>query len=202
MTRDYKPRIQERKASGLSAALQRQHLDRNKSLGLLRWMLITALIIVFVVFLVYLIAGSKQVPQTSQAVPGKAGAETTAALKEEIKSEPKPPQFDFYTILPEKEVVVPEYEIKTRTREEQVGKAKNTQYIMQAGSFKSFIEADQLRARLALMGIESKVQKAKVGSVNWYRVKMGPFTQTASVNSIRSRLRKNGIDVIITEMGG
>jgi len=95
-------------------------------------MLITALIIVFVVFLVYLSTGTKQIPQTSQAMPGKTGAETTAAPKEEIKPEPKPPQFDFYTILPEKRSGSPEYEIKTRTREEQVGKAKNTHYIMQA----------------------------------------------------------------------
>lgn len=122
--------------------------------------------------------------------------------KPETTPGPKSPQFDFYTILPDKEVVVPEYEIKTRSREERVGKAKETHYIMQAGSFKTFKEAERLRAKLALMGIESKVQKAKVGRVNWYRVKMGPFTRTASVNSIRSRLRQNGIDVIITETGG
>ena len=67
------------------------------------------------------------------------------------------------------------------------------------GSFKSFKEADQLRTKLAAMGMESTVQKAKIGSVNWYRVKMGPYTQTPSVNSIRDRLRQNGIDVIITE---
>jgi len=95
--------------------------------------------------------------------------------------------------------VVPEYEIKTRTREERVGKAKEAHYVMQAGSFKTFKEADRLRAKLALMGIESKVEKAKVGSVNWYRVKMGPYAQTDSVNAIRARLRQNGIDVIITE---
>ena len=82
-----------------------------------------------------------------------------------------------------------------------MGKAKETHYIMQAGSFKTFNEAEQLRKKLAAMGIESKVQKAKVGSVNWYRVKMGPYTQTDSVNTIRARLRKNGIDVIITETG-
>jgi len=203
MTRDYKPRIQERRSQGRAAAESRRRFGRDKSMGLWQWMLITALIIVSVVFVVYLSTGSKQIPQTSQTIDGKAGAEKTAALKEEKKPEIKPgPQFDFYTILPEKEVVVPEYEIKTRSREEQVGKAKNAHYIMQAGSFKTFKEADQLRARLASMGIESKVQKAKVGSMNWYRVKMGPFTQTASVNSIRSRLRQNGIDVIITETGG
>ncbi len=206
MTRDYKPRIhQERRVLGRAAEARRQLFDRNKRTGLWKGMLITALIIASVVFLVYLSTGSKQIPQTSQTIEGKAGVEKTATLKEEkkpeIKLEPKPPQFDFYTILPEKEVVVPEYELKTRAREEQVGKAKNAHYIMQAGSFKTFNQAEQLRARLALMGIESRVQKAKVGSANWYRVKMGPFTRTASVNSIRSRLRQNGIDVIITETG-
>jgi len=205
MTRDYKSRVPERRAQGRAAAERRQRFDRNAGIGLWRWMLITALIIAFVVFLVYLSTGSKQIPQTSQTIPGKAGAEKTAISKEELKPEVKPgpkiPQFDFYTILPEKEVVVPEYEIKTRTREERVGKAKETHYIMQAGSFKTFKEADQLRTKLASMGIESKVQKAKVGSVNWYRVKMGPYTQTASINTIRARLRQNGIDVIITETG-
>lgn len=190
---------------GRAAEARRQLFDRNKRTGLWKGMLITALIIASVVFLVYLSTGSKQILQTSQTIEGKAGAEKTATLKEEkkpeIKLEPKPPQFDFYTILPEKEVVVPEYELKTRAREEQVGKAKNAHYVMQAGSFKTFNQAEQLRARLALMGIESRVQKAKVGSANWYRVKMGPFTRTASVNSIRSRLRQNGIDVIITETG-
>jgi cell division protein FtsN len=208
MTRDYKPRENERRAQGRAAAERRQQFDRNRNAGVSRWrwMLITAIIISFVVFLVYLwSAGSKQTnpQQISQTTLNKSGAENAAISKEEKKPEDKPgpkmPQFDFYTILPEKEVVVPEYEIKTRTREERVGKAKETHYIMQAGSFKTFKEADQLRAKLASMGIESKVQKAKVGSVNWYRVKMGPYTQTASINSIRTRLRQKGIDVVITE---
>jgi cell division protein FtsN len=204
MSRDYKPRAQ-----GRYARQRRQKFDRQPSIGLWKWMLITAIIISFVVFLVYLhTSGSEQInpqqiSQTIPNMPNKTGAESQATSNEEKKPEVKPgpkvPQFDFYTILPEKEVVVPEYEIKTRTREERVGKAKETHYIMQAGSFKTFKEADQLRIKLASMGIESKVQKAKVGSVNWYRVKMGPYTQTASVSTIRARLRQNGIDVIITE---
>jgi cell division protein FtsN len=208
MTRDYKPRDRERRAQGRAAEKRRQQFDRKHGIGLWRWMLITAIIISFVVFLVYLWStGPKQTnpQQISQVAPNKASAENAVAAKEgqkpEVKPGPKPPQFDFYTILPEKEVVVPEYEIKTRTREERVGKAKETHYIMQAGSFKSFKEADQLRAKLAAMGIESKVQKAKVGSVNWYRVKMGPYDQTGSVNTIRARLRQHGIDAIVTETG-
>jgi cell division protein FtsN len=203
MSRDYKPRGQ-----GKYAGQRRKKFDRQPGIGLWKWMLITAIIIAFVVFLVYLRStGSKQInpQQISQTMPNKPGAVNPVTSKEEQKPEAKPdpkiPQFDFYTILPDKEVVVPEYEIKTRTREERVGKAKGTHYIMQAGSFKTFKEADQLKAKLTSMGIASKVQKAKVGIVNWYRVKMGPYVQTDSVNTIRARLRQHGIDVIITETG-
>jgi cell division protein FtsN len=203
MSRDYKPREQ-----GRYAGLRRKKSGRQPGISMWRWMLITAIIISFVVFLVYLWStGAKQTNSQliSQTISDKAGVESPVTSKEEQKPEVKPgpkiPQFDFYTILPEKEVVVPEYEIKTRAREERVGKAKETHYIMQAGSFKTFKEADLLRAKLAAMGIESKVQKAKVGNVNWYRVKMGPYAQTGSVNTIRARLRQHGIDALITETG-
>ena len=199
MSRDYKPR-----PKGKYAGQRRQKFDSRPGIGLWKWMLITAIIISFVVFLVYLRSTSPQQttpPPGSQAIPAENSTAAKEQKKPEVKPGPKIPQFDFYTILPEKEVVVPEYEIKTRTREERVGKAKEAHYILQAGSFKTFKEADALRAKLAAMGMESTVQKAKVGSVNWYRVKMGPYTQMPSINTIRARLRQNGIDVIITETG-
>ncbi len=171
-------------------------------------MLITALIISFVVFLVYLRSTVFNQQDSEQAspqptVPTKPQTVKAEAPKPEKKPEPGPilPQFDFYTILPEKEVVVPDYEISTRTREERVGQAKATSYILQAGSFKDFKDADNLRAKLALMGIESKVEKAQVGSGAWNRVKMGPYTQMTSVSTIRARLRENGIDAIVIEIG-
>jgi cell division protein FtsN len=207
MAKDYKYRAQgkgARHGSNTSNPLQ--------SAGFWKWMLITALTISFVVFLVYWQGkGSKQTrtPQNSQKLstitPKQPEFADNAAAKQKVKPEPEPehkqPRFDFYTILPEKEVVVPDYEINTRTREERVGKAKGTHYIMQAGSFKTFKEADQLRAKLGLLGIESKVHKAKVGSAIWYRVKIGPYTHMTSVSAIKSRLRQNGIDVMVTETG-
>lgn len=204
MAKDYKHRAQ-----GKKTPQRRQNNGHQPSVSLWKWMLITALIILFVVFLVYLKSGTTKIPAppVSQTLPITKPAKTNSKSEEvakekkktESKAEPKQPRFDFYTILPEKEVVVPEHEIKTRAREERVGKAKETKYIMQAGSFKTFKEADQLRAKLALMGIESKVEKAKVGNVTWNRVKMGPYIHMNSVNVIRSRLRKNGIDVMVTE---
>ena len=176
-------------------------------------MLITALIIGFVVFLFYLrTEGSKQEkvielpPFTQQKNPSPQNkppeikVKQTKEKKAEAKPEPEIPHFDFYTILPEKETVVPDHEIDTRTREEQVGTAKATKYMLQAGSFREFKQADRMRAKLALMGIESRIEKAKVGSVTWYRIKLGPFTRMSSAGIIRSRLRKNGIDAVVTEV--
>ncbi len=196
MSRDYKPRDQDKKNG-----LRRQKYGKQQpKIALWKWMLIVAIAISFVVFLVYLKTVSIKpinIKQSSQTIENKVTADHEK--NSEVKLEPKGPQFDFYTILPDKEVVVPEYEIKTRVREERVGKAKEAHYMMQAGSFKTAKEADNLRIKLASMGIESKVQKGKVGTVNWYRVKLGPFAQADSISAIRSRLRQNNVDVVITE---
>lgn len=197
MAKDYKHRAHRKNA----------HRYDSGNLSMWRWMLITALIISFVVFLVYLNSDddSEQIAPVQQQAPAAQPEQAKAeAPKQEKKPEPPGPvlpQFDFYTILPEKEVVIPDYEINTRAREERVGQAKAANYILQAGSFKDFKDADNLRAKLALMGIESKVEKAKVGSTVWNRVKMGPYTQMTSVTTIRNRLRENGIDAVVMEVG-
>ncbi len=195
MARDYKHRAQSKKTA-------RRH---DRGVPWWKWLLVITLISVFVFFLNFLRSSS---PESVQS-PAYKKTVTKAKPKKISPQKPKhqrstadEPRYEFYTILPEAEVVVPDYEIRTRTREERVGRAKPTQYQIQAGSFRDFSEADKLRARLALMGIESRVEKAKVGSVIWNRVKMGPFNRPSSVSTIKERLRKNGIDVIVTEKEG
>lgn len=208
MAKDYKHR-----ANSLNPNNRRRNSQESSGVGLFKWMLITALIIGFAVFLVYLKSPGFQKTAPSLIAQGQETAtpiksdkiETTnKASTGEVKKDqkPQPPQFDFYTILPKKEMIVPDHEIKTRTREERVGKNKIASYVIQAGSSQNPKDADQLRAKLALMGIESKIQKAKVESVIWYRVKIGPYSQMGSVNSIMSRLQKNGMKPVITEVDG
>lgn len=193
MARDYKHRGQRSSRS-----------KQARKVAWWKWLAAAVLIVLFVVFLISLKeSGPKPASVTKKLAP--AAAETPKPPKRpkpEVKAKPEEPRFDFYTILPEKEVVVPDYEIKTRVREERVGKAKPAQYILQAGSFRDYKEADSLRAKLALMGIESRVEKAKVGNVIWNRVKMGPYSRLSSVATIKSRLKQNGIDVMVTESGG
>jgi cell division protein FtsN len=204
MSRDYKHRAQSRDAHN-----RRRNSREGDGVGVFKWMLITALIISFVVFLVYLKSPGFQQSAASQETQSqtkklaKPDTDNKVIAKQKPKEQkPQPPQFDFYTILPKKEVVVPDHEIKTRTREEQFGKNKKASYVIQAGSSRDPKDADQLRAKLALMGIESKIQKAKVESVIWYRVKIGPYSQMGSVNTIMSRLQKNGMKPVITEVDG
>jgi cell division protein FtsN len=201
MAKDYKHRAYIKQSSNRSR-------KEPGSVGLFKSMLITAVLIAFAVFLVYLKSPgfNKQatIVVAEQAKPEHgATQEKNIKAKEDAKEKkPHAPHFDFYTILPKKELVVPDYEAKTRVREEQVGKHKKTNYILQAGSYTNMQDADELKAKLALMGIESKIQKAKVESTTWFRVKIGPYSQIGSVNEIMSRLKKNGMKPVITEVDG
>ena len=190
MAKDYKHRVRGKNT------LNQQDFDPVQNLSVWKWMLITAVAILVVVLLVYASGiGKDTASKNTEQQAGTKPEKPTELEEPEVKAT----QFDFYTILPEKEVIVPDYEIKTRTREERIGQAKTTQYIMQAGSFKGIKEAEQMLNRLSTMGIQASIQKAKVGNAVWYRVKLGPFAQIASVNTINARLKQNGIDVIVTE---
>ncbi|MCK4840682.1 MAG: SPOR domain-containing protein [Methylococcales bacterium] len=181
MARDYKNRTSKNRAR-----------KQAQKVAWWKWLLIVFLIALFVMFLVFL--------RNSAPEPQKTQVQVIKKIKKIVKQKANEPRFDFYTILPETEIVVPDYEISTRNREEKFGKAKATKYLIQAGSFRDFSEADKLRARLALMGIESRVEKANVGNVVWNRVKIGPYSRSSSVSAIKKRLRDNHIDVIVTEI--
>jgi len=184
MARDYKYR-----------ANQSKRKPQQTKVAWWKWVLVLLLISVFIFFLVFLDNSAPE--ENNKTLPVSKKSKPTKPKRQNKK--PEQPRFDFYTILPETEIIVPDYEINTRSREEQLGKSKSTKYLMQAGSFRDFSEADKLRARLALMGIESRVEKARVGNATWNRVKMGPYSQSSSVSTIKKRLKSNGIDVIVTE---
>jgi cell division protein FtsN len=113
---------------------------------------------------------------------------------------PVEPHYDFYNLLPAVDVVIPDHELKTRVREEKIGAGdKNAKYIMQAGSFRDSPDAEKLKAKLTAMGIESRIEKAQIGEVMWYRVKVGPYSGMTSVMTVKSQLRDSGVDAVVLE---
>jgi cell division septation protein DedD len=68
-------------------------------------------------------------------------------------------------------------------------------FLLQAGAFKSPDDADAMRARLALLGYDSKVFPREQDGTTLYRVRLGPYGNLDDVNRIRKTMAENGIDV-------
>lgn len=114
-----------------------------------------------------------------------------------VPSKPAEPRFSFYKILPEKEVIVAENEIKTMKREESQGKKPATAYLLQAGSFTSQQDAEKLKARLAEIKVKARLEMIKLDNTAWYRVKIGPYATMADADKVRQYLRNNRIDSVV-----
>jgi cell division protein FtsN len=69
-------------------------------------------------------------------------------------------------------------------------------YLLQAGSFKLKKQAESHKAKLALLGVISHIEKVKINGDLWYRVRVGPFKSYKEIRVNLKRLRKNNINVI------
>lgn len=170
------------------------------------WMLSGLAIGLFVALLVYL-ADQPEMKATRPSVSVNSGKQQDVRdvkkpqAKEEIPPPPKP-RFDFYTLLPELEVVIPDgdYTVKEESPStpqkpvEQPGS-----YILQAGSFKRYEEADRMKASLALLGVQASIQSVEVNRDTWHRVRIGPYQNLAQLNEIRGRLRENDIETLLVK---
>lgn len=189
MARDYKNTHQKKKA-------------KNPIPGWV-WLLTGLVIGLLVAFLVYL---DTNTPESSSAVskqtkssPSKESKKKT--LNKTISNTLEELKYEFYTLLPESEVVIPEREIAERFEE-----MKNTtshkspeDYLLQAGSFKTEPQAESLKAKLAFLGIKSDIQTVSIGNDTWYRIRIGPFKNLVEINETRSRLRENSINAILVK---
>lgn len=127
----------------------------------------------------------------SKAQPPKTAASKPA----------KTPRFDFYTILPSQEVVVPDPEPPAK-KEPKAGdkKAKSVPegvYYLQAGSFRNLDDANGMRAQVILLGTEASIQSVTIDRDTWHRVRVGPYKNLAQLREVRKRLRDNRIETLL-----
>lgn len=72
--------------------------------------------------------------------------------------------------------------------------ATKEKFILQAGSFRTIGDAENLKAKLALLGILASIQPIDLsGKGTWYRVRVGPFAQKEDADQANASLRENGI---------
>jgi hypothetical protein len=120
----------------------------------------------------------------------------------ETKTEEKEKsRFTFYDDLPNFEVVIPERESDVSADMEPQAIVDPGVYVLQAGSFSEFTDADRRRATLAMQGIESRIQRVMIDDRTYHRVRIGPIDNLDELNVLRSRLRAANIDVLRIRLG-
>jgi len=99
-------------------------------------------------------------------------------------------EFDFYKILPGWEEAITDREFRRQTTS-----TPKEVYFLQVAAFPKAADADNLKARLALSGIESKIQTAQLpdGKV-WHRVRIGPFSDQDELSDSREALKRINLE--------
>jgi len=174
------------------------------------WFFGGAIVGAFVVGLLWLKLG---VNLGSGPVPGVTPPKPSAGS---AKHDTPKPTFEFYTILPEMEVVIPDEELmapepsdsgratpnaNARVEPPEPALAEGTSYILQMGSFRRFEDADRMKAKLALIGIEAEIQKVSINNRDTYhRVRSGPYRSQSQLNAVRQLARENNITPLVIKL--
>jgi len=133
-------------------------------------------------------------------VPAAKNAQAlTASGVEEGK-----PRFEFYKVLTDKQDAA----VPIQKNSDNMGTAENKSasvpsagnttaketYFLQAGSFSNADDADKLKAKLAMLGIEARVQIATIPDKGvWHRVHVGPYKGREEMNNAWAVLKQNGV---------
>ncbi len=132
--------------------------------------------------------------EAPKAAPSIAKTDEKAAKAPETK-----PRFDFYKILPGTEEPATDQQLK----DAQKGSAAVAReaFFLQAGAFQSAPDADNLKARLALLGIEASIQTTSLPDKGvWHRVRIGPYTSVEELNRARDSLMQNGVETTLIKV--
>ncbi len=151
----------------------------------------------------------KELPQPNPQATAPKESEAPVA-----EAKPKK-NYDFYQVLPEAEVVIPDAELSAKAKAEQQARAAGTQpaapalppgaapnptaggrYILQTGSYPESKAADEAKARLALVGFSARIQPVTINGKTWHRVRVGPYASASELEAAKRALADNGVSAI------
>lgn len=184
-----------------------KHISKKKSSkpGVLQGLLpfLTGLSIgLFVAFIVYLNEHfntiESEAPEITIADTGKK--DEVVATEDKVPEQAVEPQFDFYTILPNMEVSVSEWVASDEKGPEPVPEEEGV-YVLQVGSFEDYNAADEVKAKLAFMGITADIQRVVInGRDVRHRVRIGPYKDLNELKLARDQLIENKFDFMLLKL--
>ncbi len=169
-------------------------------------------------------------PQANPQATAQHGSEPGMLEPAAGDSAPKKPQYDFYSVLSEKEVRIPDAEISAQAKAEQqqttppppapdgssvvpvqkvtaapiesvTPSTGGSGYLLQVGAFPTAAAADTQKAKLALQGFVANVQTVDVDGQTYHRVRLGPFRSATELETTKQKLAAAGIPAIALKEG-
>ena len=128
--------------------------------------------------------------------PKGSPAQSARVEEKAPKSGDTKPRFDFYKILPSEDSdKQPKDAPKASTA---TGKEA---FFLQAGAFQNAPDADNLKARLALLGVEATIETTTTPEKGLlHRVRIGPYTSVEELNRARDTLKQNGVQTTLVKV--
>ncbi len=201
MTYDFKPKKpagNARKQAASKASTRKAQPVGRASKPVPGWLIILAIILVgsFGYGLYYIkTAPTPSAENTTLEQVVKKATKTSSQQDTPTKStDSKETRFEFYTLLPEQESVLP----PVSERQAIVEDAPNVHFMLQAGAFKQKTDAERRRAELILNGYEASLEPTQYkNGQTWYRLLIGPFTSQSKLAKARSDLLQNNIETLV-----
>jgi cell division protein FtsN len=138
---------------------------------------------------------TQRAPTPNPSAQAPREAEAPVAQNAEPPRETKP-RYDFYTVLAEREVQIPDNELAAQAQRESTTPAPASEaqrYLLQAGAFADARDAEAVKARLALIGLKARVEAGEVKGSTIHRVRLGPYASARELEAAKRQLAENGI---------
>lgn len=165
------------------------------------------------------------VPKPPSSQPAAQDKPSSKASQPAASNEPRMPTFEFYTLLPESEVIAPKVEdvpstpattavadvvednaptraaTKTASAPSPAPSESKSSYMLQAASFKEVADAKRLAGRLQDFGLLAKITEVKAqGNQTWHRVQVGPYQDTRELNRAQDLMMTQGIEPLMIKL--
>lgn len=146
--------------------------------------------------------GANLVANGAQLSNEKDGNAGNAPTPDSAQSGDSGTEFEFYDMLPKQEVEVARDSAKPASNSSAAGAIDTPgSYVLQVGSYRNYADADRVRAKLAIQGVESNIQKVSIDSDVWHRVRIGPINNLNKLEDTRRKLREAQIDALVIKQG-